>query len=85
MPYGDAKHNQIYRELVNVLGEDFVEDDPVVIEAFSRGELGNPYANKGRGEFIALPGGTEEVQQVIRLANRYAFPFSVTSTKPIDA
>ena len=34
MPYGDEKHNLIYQELVNMLGEEYVEDDPTVMQAF---------------------------------------------------
>ena len=39
MPLGDEKHRLIYEELVNILGEDYVEDDIAVMEAFSRDAL----------------------------------------------
>jgi len=80
MPLGDEKHNLIYRELVNILDPDYVEDDPAVMEAFYRDGLTPAFMSKGRAEFIVLPGSTEDVQQIIRLANRYKFPFSITST-----
>lgn len=79
MPLGDDKHKLIYEELVNVLGPDNVSDDPAVMEAFSR-DIFEAIMPKERAEFIVLPGSTEDVQQIIRLANRYKFPFSVTST-----
>jgi len=79
MPLGDEKHKLIYEELVNILGLDYVEDDPAVMEAFSR-DHGMPTVQKERVEFIVLPGSTEDVQQIVRLANRYQFPYSITST-----
>jgi len=78
MPLGDEKHTLIYRELVNILGTDYVSDDPAVMEAFGRSSWQPKH--QMRPEFIVLPGSTEDVQQIIRLANRYLFPFSVTST-----
>lgn len=80
MPLGDEKHKLIYEELVNILGEDYVEDDVAVMEAFSRDALSPTYTTKGRAEFIVLPGSTEDVQQIIKLANRYKFPYSISST-----
>jgi len=78
MPYGDDKHKRIYDALVNILGEQYVEDDPAVMQAFSReaqyqGEL-------AKLEFWVLPGSIADVQQLYQLANRYRFPVSVSST-----
>ena len=36
MPLGDDKHKLIYNEMVNILGADYVSDDPAVMEAYSR-------------------------------------------------
>jgi hypothetical protein len=77
MPIGDEKHRVIYDELVNVLGPEYVTDDPAVIEAYSRESQTPSFLTRGRAEFIILPGNTEDIQQVVRLANRYKFPFSV--------
>ena len=63
MPLGDEKHNQIYKELVNILGPDCVEDDPAVMEAFYRDGLTPQFLSRGRAEFIVLPGSTDDVQQ----------------------
>ncbi len=78
MAIGDEKHKLIYQELVNILGADYVADDPAIMEAFRR-SFTTPF-HPTRPEFIVLPGSTEDVQQIIRLANRYQFPYSVTST-----
>lgn len=77
MPYGDEKHQRIFNELINVLGEDYVEDDPAVMEAWYRDALTPSYVCTGRAEFITLPGSTEDVQNIVRMANRYEFPISM--------
>ncbi len=80
MPLGDAKHELIFNALVNVLGEDNVSDDRAVIEAYGRESQAPSFIYKGRAEFVALPASTAEVAAVIKLANRYGFPYSPFST-----
>jgi len=75
----DEKHKLIYEQLVNILGPRYVSDDPGVIEAYARERQAASYTTKGRSEFVVLPGSTEDVQKILRLANRYNFPFSVMS------
>jgi len=77
MPIGDEKHKLIYNELVNVLGHDYVSDDPAVTETYNRESQTPAFLMKGRPEFIVMPGSTEDMQQILRLANRYKFPYSV--------
>jgi len=80
MPLGDEKHRVIYNELVNVLGANYVCDDPVVTQAYSRDYYAAGMLRRRRSEFVVAPGSTEEVQQIVKLANRYKFPFSVMAT-----
>jgi len=78
MPLGDDKHKLIYDELVNILGADYVSDDPAVTQAYSRDFYAVSTLRRGNTpEFIVLPGNTHDVQQIVRLANCYKFPFSV--------
>ncbi|GAI15914.1 unnamed protein product, partial [marine sediment metagenome] len=77
MPLGDEKHKLICDEMVNIIGADYVSDDPALVEAYSRDFYAVSVLRKQSPEFVALPGGTEDVQQIVRLANRYMFPFSV--------
>ena len=77
MPLGDEKHKLIYDEMVNILGPNYVSDDPAVTQAYSRDFYAVGSLRRRSPEFIALPGSTEDVQQIIKLANRYKFPFSV--------
>jgi len=80
VPLGDDKHKLIYEELINILGPEYVSDDPAVMEAYSRESQSPSFMTQGRYEFIVLPGSTEDVQQITKLANRYKFPISVFST-----
>jgi hypothetical protein len=80
VPLGDEKHTLIFNELVNILGNDYVEDDPAIMEAFYRDGLTPQFMSRGRAEFIVLPENTGDIQQILKLANRYHFPFSITST-----
>lgn len=77
MTLGDEKHGLIYDSLVQLLGPDYVSDDRAVVEAYSRESQTPSFLTRGRAEFIVLPGSTEDVRQVVRLAGRYKFPFSV--------
>jgi len=80
MPLGDEKHNLIYQELVNTLGPEYVKDGPATLRAYSRDMFGVSVLRRKRGpEFIVLPGNTGDVQEIVQLANRYKFPFSVIS------
>jgi len=80
MPPGDEKHKLIYKELVNILGAEYVSDDRGVMEAYSRESQSLSFLTEGRYEFVALPASTEDVQRIIKLANRHQFPVSVFST-----
>jgi glycolate oxidase len=71
-----------YRALQDVVGEDNVTDDPVVCQSYSRVQWLSPGVLQRercgldmRPACVAMPGSTEEVQRVIKLANRYKFPF----------
>lgn len=80
MPHDDEKHRLIYRELADLLGEAYVSDDPGVMEAYSRESQTPSFLTRGRFEFVVLPGNTGEIQEIVRLANRHRFPYSVAST-----
>lgn len=73
---------EAYRALQAVVGEENISEDPAICEADMKG---------GSGEFIfdtkavrpacvALPGSTEEVRDVVKIANRYRLPYIPVST-----
>lgn len=80
MPYGDEKHRLIYNELVNILGARYVSDDPAVMESYNRESQTPTFFVKEKPEFVVIPGSTEDVQQVIKLANRLRFPYVVVGS-----
>lgn len=85
MPYGDEKHQLIFNELVNILGERYVEDDKAIMEAYYRDALTLSEAAHGRHEFIVLPETVEDVQQIFKLANRLQFPVSISGSGMMQA
>ncbi len=76
MPLGDEKHKLLYQEMVNILGANYVSDDPAVMETYCRDFYAVSVLRRRTPEFVVLPGSTKDVQQIIKLANRYKFPFS---------
>jgi len=80
MPLGDEKHQRIYTELVNILGSNYVEDDPAIMEAFYHDMSAQSTIAKARVEFIVLPENTEDVQKIIMLANKLRFPVSISAS-----
>jgi hypothetical protein len=71
-------HETIYKGLVDVLGAENVSDDPAVLQSYSRDYNWRTVLTGGaRPEFIVLPGSTEDIQQIVKLANRYKFPYSI--------
>jgi len=74
----DEKHQKIYEGLVSILGPESVSDDPAVLQAYSRDYSWRTVLLGGqRPEFVVMPGSTQHIQQIIKLANRYKFPYSI--------
>ncbi|MEW6142312.1 MAG: FAD-binding oxidoreductase [Chloroflexota bacterium] len=80
MPLGDEKHSLIRNRLVDILGHEYVCDDPLVLESYSRESQAPSVATRRRAAFIAMPCSTGDVQEIIRLANRLGFPYSVVGS-----
>ena len=72
----------VYDALEAVVGVENVSQDPEVCIAYSRGGFGKDIMDIGRMKpvCVVLPGSTEEVQAIVRIANRYKFPYIPTST-----
>ena len=64
-----ALRKDIYKEFEDVLGPEYVSDDPIIGDSY-----------RSRMATVVLPGNTEEVQAVVRLCNKYKIPFKVGST-----
>lgn len=71
----DKKHKGIYDALVSILGVENVSDDPSIMHAYSRDWMPASTINPNPPALVALPSTAEEVQAIIKLANRLKFPF----------
>jgi FAD/FMN-containing dehydrogenase len=71
-----------YKALQDVVGDENVTNDPALCQAYSRvqwlpgGVLQREKCGLNmRPACVVMPGSTEEVQSIIKIANRYSFPF----------
>ena len=76
-----AFHDLVLKALQDVVGEENATCDPVTCQAYSRVQWTpdgiiqrNQIGVAMRPACVVLPGTTEEVQAVYKLANRYGFP-----------
>ena len=71
-----------YQALANIVGQDYVSDDPAVTQAYTKNFWFEsiPKERQHRPAAIVLPSSVEEVQAIIRTANRYEFPFIPVGT-----
>ena len=73
---------EIYRELENIVGKDWISQDRAILETYSKLSIdAEGYLKKHRRDpsnipaCVVLPGSTDEVQSIVRVANRYRVPF----------
>ncbi len=75
----EAAFDDALGELRRAVGEENVIDDPAGLEPYR-----DPYPMLADEQFLAsavvAPGSTEEVQEVVRIANRHGIPLSPIST-----
>jgi hypothetical protein len=79
--------NEIYQSFEDVVGERNVSQDPGVLETYrciaqqSSAHYG-PYVDHitPRPQAVILPGSTEEVQNIVRLCNKYKIEFKASTT-----
>jgi len=74
---------EVIRALQSIVGPEYVSEDPVVCHTYSKGGYGKDIV-VGRGNLkpacVVLPGNTDEVQRIVKLANRYKVPFVPVGT-----
>lgn len=74
---------EVIRALQSIVGPEYVSEDPTITHVYT---TGGSYRDtvQGRGNVrpgcVVLPGSTAEVQQIVKLANRYKIPFTPLST-----
>jgi glycolate oxidase len=73
---------EIYRALEDIVGKEWISQDRAIVETYSKlsGDI-NTFLRKHMRDpsdipaCIILPATTEEVQAIVRVANRYKVPF----------
>ncbi|MBN1190826.1 MAG: FAD-binding oxidoreductase [Dehalococcoidales bacterium] len=79
-----ALNKNFYRALQDILGPEFVSDDPVVTESYAMPV--RKATLKGGGEYlprfeaVTLPASTAEVSSIVKLCNKYRVQFKASST-----
>jgi FAD/FMN-containing dehydrogenase len=73
---------EVYRELQNIVGKEWISQERAIVETYSKlsGDI-NSFLKKHIKDpsdipaCIILPASTEEVQAIVKVANRYRVPF----------
>ena len=71
---------EAYQTLQSIVGAEWVSDDPAICAADRYCSLSDPTDAMLRPACSIEPASTEEVQAIVKVANRYKLPFVVTST-----
>jgi glycolate oxidase len=81
-----ALERSIYRALEDIVGPENISDEPAILDSYAFQWL-MEFRPIGKGErfgfrpeAVVLPGGTEEVQAIVRACNRYKIKFKAFST-----
>lgn len=74
-----------YEALESILGSEYITDDPAACFSYIRGGEGTGMWDRDRvpPAIVVLPKTTEDVQGIIRVANRYKLPYTPISTRMI--
>ncbi|MCP4681060.1 MAG: FAD-binding oxidoreductase [Desulfobacterales bacterium] len=72
----------MYKKLEKVLGEENISQEPVVLDGYAWQPIFNLKSQKWtpRPAAVVLPETTEEVQQIVKLCNKYKVKFKAHST-----
>ncbi len=72
-----ALNNEAGKALKAIVGEENYSDDPTICQAYSRGGYGKFFWDRKRKVpgCVVLPKSTREVQNIVKVANRYHLPF----------
>jgi glycolate oxidase len=73
---------EVYQALEAIVGSDYISNDPSICRSYARGGYGTFIWDKGchPPACVVLPENTKEVQQIVKVCNRYEIPFIPVST-----
>jgi len=74
-----ALKRDFYKALEDILGPQYVSDDPVITETYANVIRAGMPAGP-RFEAVALPRNTEEVQAIVKLCNKHRVQYKASST-----
>ena len=74
-----VKNRDFYKALEDILGPEYVSDDPVITETYANPVRHGVPVNP-RFAAVTLPCSTEEVQAIVKLCNRYKIQYKAAST-----
>ena len=66
-----SEGDRILAELITVLGEENVSNDPAIRVPYSRDQTSSAFTKFRYPDYVVLPESTEEVQRVVSIANRF--------------
>jgi len=73
----EATIREVVKKLGKVVGEDWVSDDPAILIGYSKD---NSFEAAKKPHIVVLPETTEEVQEIVRIADRYGMAVQPSST-----
>ena len=73
-------HPEVYSILEQIVGEEYVSDDPSILIVHSRDQ--SPFANLKPipPEYVILPESTEQIQEIMKMSSEYKIPVVVQNT-----
>jgi glycolate oxidase len=74
-----VKNRDFYRALEDILGPEFVSEDPVITETYAN-PVRHGIAVAPRFAAITLPDSTEQVQAIVKLCNKFKTQYKAAST-----
>jgi glycolate oxidase len=74
-----ALQRDFYKALEDVLGAEYVSDDPAITETYAT-PIRRGVKINARFEAVTLPNSTEQVQAIIKLCNHYQVQYKASST-----
>jgi len=74
------KHPEVYSKLEQIVGKEYVSDDPSILIVHSRDQ--SPFANLKQmpPEYVILPENTEQIQEILKISNEFKIPVVVQNT-----
>jgi hypothetical protein len=70
-----ALARNVYRELENVVGQRNISENMGVLQAYSKQPFPPGFLGRRRPDAVVLPGSTDDVRAIVKLANRYRFAY----------